>query len=61
MTKNTLPPALAARTAIVTLAEIASALQAFNAGETNAYETLDDITTRVDTYRAITRTHTEAA
>ena len=61
MTKNTLPTALVARTAIVTLAEIASALQAFNAGETNAYETLDDITTRVDTYRAITRTHTEAA
>jgi hypothetical protein len=61
MTKNTLPTALAARTAIVTLAEIASALQAFNSGETNAYETLDDITTCIDAYRTIARAQTEAA
>lgn len=58
MTTKTLP---IARAAIVTLAEIASALQAFNAGETNAYETLDDVTTCIDAYRTIARTQTEAA
>jgi hypothetical protein len=40
---------------IFTLAEIKAALEAFNKGETNAFETMDAIVVEVEAYRAAAR------
>ena len=43
------------RAAILTLAEIKAATEAFDRGETNAYDSLDAVIVAVETYRAASR------
>lgn len=50
-----------ARAAILTLAEIAAAMQAFNDGDSNATDTLEAIVVSVDAYRTGTQTWPDAA
>ena len=43
------------KAAILTLAEIKAAVQAFDRGETNAFDALDSIVVEVEAYRAAAR------
>lgn len=54
-------PIPAAKTAVLTLAEIKAATEAFDRGETNAYDAIDSITVAVDAYRATAETRRKAA
>lgn len=56
--QNTIP---AAKDAILALAEIKSATQAFDRGETNVFDALETIIAAVEAYRATTQTRREAA
>jgi hypothetical protein len=44
-----------AKAVILTLAEIKAVLEAFDRGETNAFDALDAIVTEVEAYRAAAR------
>ncbi len=44
-----------AKAVVLTLAEIKAAAEAFNRGETNAFDAMDAIVTEVEAYRAATR------
>ena len=46
---------------ILTLAEIKAALEAFDRGETNAFDALDAIVVEVEAYRTTATPHREAA
>lgn len=56
--QSTIP---AAKAAVLALAEIKAATQAFDRGETNVFDTLDSISGAVEAYRATTQTRREAA
>ena len=49
---NTLDTISAAKAAILTLAEIKAAVEAFDRGETNAFDARDAIVMEVEAYRA---------
>lgn len=50
-----------AKTAILTLAEIKAATQAFDKGETNVFEALDAIEVAIDAYRRAAQSRRDAA
>ena len=49
------------KTAILTLAEIKAATEAFDRGEANAFDALDAIEVAIDAYRAAARPRRDAA
>jgi hypothetical protein len=50
-----------AKAVILTLAEIKAAVEAFDRGETNAFDALDAIVVKVEAYRTTATAHREAA
>ena len=50
-----------AKAVILTLAEIKAAVEAFDRGETNAFDALDAIVVEVEAYRTTATAHREAA
>jgi hypothetical protein len=50
-----------ASSAILLLAEIKAAIAAFDQGDANAFEVIDDITIAVETYRTVAQPGREAA
>jgi len=50
-----------AKAVILTLAEIKAAVEAFDRGETNAFDALDAIVVEVEAYRTTATPHREAA
>ncbi|MEI6239383.1 MAG: hypothetical protein WCR51_03255 [Planctomycetia bacterium] len=46
-----------AKAVILTLAEIKAAVEAFDRGETNAFDAMDAIVMQVEAYRARARSH----
>lgn len=53
--------ALFAKSAILTLAEIKAAAEAFDRGESNVLDTLDAIASAVEAYEAASQTHRDVA
>lgn len=47
----------AAKTAILTLAEIKASLEAFDRGEANVFDALDSVVVAIEAYQAATQSH----
>lgn len=61
MKRKTRDTMAVAKAAILALAEVKAAAEAFDRGETNAFDALEAIADAVDAYRAADRTRQDAA